>query len=384
MQPPARRSVQGIGGALNALTALGTPHARLPVALTRVGTPAETLELRELRYFAAAARTGNIGRAAQDLGVTASAISQQLRKLEDTVGTPLLIRHGRGVTATPAGARLLQRIDSVLRLLNAPLEQDAQPAQHGGTIALSLPAELAAMLAPPVLAQIRRGFPALTLALRESGDGSAEGLLAGQTDIAVLPDAPELDELRLEHVLSEPLGLAATPSAAVAQSALPLRLRDLARMPLILPGRQHWIRRLLTSAGFQRGVHIAPAFQADSLAAAKAMVRQGLGCAVLPAAAVREETARGALTFRVLQQPALAANYAVGVQSAAPLVVHEIAHAVAEAMRALAASSDWPDASLVKPAAQPGDHATPETAPEPWRSSRVGSVPRSLEFAEGD
>ena len=148
---------------MNALTPFGTPlgtqvgtaDIRLREPLSRVDAPAGPLELRELRYFAAAARAGNLGRAAQALDVTASAISQQLRKLEDTLGTQLLIRHGRGVTPTPAGARLLERIDTILHLLNAPLDSDQAATRVGETVTLAIPAEIGSLLVAPLVAEAR-------------------------------------------------------------------------------------------------------------------------------------------------------------------------------------------------------------------------------------
>ena len=126
------------------------------------------MELRELRYFAAAARNGNLGRAAQELNVTPSAVSQQLRKLEDSLGTQLLIRHGRGVTPTPTGARLLERFDTILHLLNAPLDPEPAAADAGGTVSLAMPAEIGALIVAPLLAQVRSRWPGVTLDLQET------------------------------------------------------------------------------------------------------------------------------------------------------------------------------------------------------------------------
>src|SRR6478609_5796232 len=66
-------------------------------------TPREkALGLQELRYFLSAALAGNLGRAARALNVSPAAVSRQLRKLEEGLGTQLLLRHGRGVTPTLA------------------------------------------------------------------------------------------------------------------------------------------------------------------------------------------------------------------------------------------------------------------------------------------
>jgi LysR family transcriptional regulator, nitrogen assimilation regulatory protein len=371
---------------VNALSPLGTPHALLPEVLSRARVPVGAVELRELRYFAAAARNGNLGRAARELNVTPPAISQQLHKLEDALGTQLLIRHGRGVTPTPAGASLLQRIDTVLHLLDAPLDPDPAAADIAGTVSVAVPVEIAALLAAPLVEQVRHDWPGVTLDLQETVGGGAETRLLGcQVDIALLQDPPDLDELRTERLLTEGLGLVMSPRAALAGSALPLRLRDLAGVTLILPNPRHWIRRLLARAGFQRGLRLDAALQVDSVAMTREMVRNGLGCTILPAVAVRDEIARGALVFRPIEQPALTITHAIAVRRMAAPVVREVARTMGDVIRSLAASGTWPGAQLVRSPATPTREEPGQAAPpEVWRPARLEPSRGNLEFVEGD
>src|ERR1700739_338461 len=288
VSPRSGRTPPGCGApladdALAASPAVTEPYGDSPAA-PRLAGLADTIELRELRYFAAAARSGNLARAAQALNVTVSAISQQLRKLEGELGTALLVRHGRGVTTTQAGVRLLERVDAVVRLLNAPLGPEDPRAAPGGTLSLAVPAELAGALTMPGVTGLRERLPEVTPIVKESVDGVADAwLLAGQVDLAILPDPSELEELHIERALTERIGVAAAPHSSWADSAQPLRLRELDSLALILPGKRHWLRRLVARTAFQRGVRCEPAFEVDGLAATKEMVRRGLGYAVLPA-----------------------------------------------------------------------------------------------------
>jgi LysR family transcriptional regulator, nitrogen assimilation regulatory protein len=176
-----------------------------------------------------------------------------------------------------------------------------------------MPAEVAPQLVPPLIAAFHEKCPHVTLDVREAASGLLEAwLLNGRVDIALVQDPPELDELRFEPLLSENLGLVAAPRSRLADSDAPVRLRELADHKLILPRAQHWIARRLASAAFQRGVRIEPAFQVDSLALIKEMVRSLLGCTVLPCMAVRDELARGTLVFRPIEQPTLCATHAIG------------------------------------------------------------------------
>ncbi len=371
---------------MNALTPVGTSLDQLPVAISRAGGHAGAFDLRELRYFAAAARAGNLGRAAQELNVTAPAISQQLRKLEDQLGTQLLIRHGRGVTPTPAGARLLERIDTVLHLLNAPLEPAPVAADHIGPVSLAVPAEIGALLIPPLIAQLRQRWPEVSLDIQEAaGEGVETRLLGRQVDIALLQDPAALDELRIESMLTEDLGLVMSPRDALAESSLPLRLRDLAEVPLILPNPRHWIRRLLARAAFQRGVRLDAGFQVDGVSVTKDMVRNGLGCSILPAVAVRDEIARGALMFRPIAQPALTATQAIATRRLAAPGVRGIAQVVGDSVRSLAANGTWPGAQLVRlPVLPTRLEPAQDVSPEIWRRPRLEPLRGSLELVEGD
>src|SRR6201986_4796133 len=81
------------------------------------GTP-QALELRHLRYFVALADAGNFTRAAEKIFIAQPTLSQQIRRLEEIVGTPLLQRRREGLRLTPAGRVLLDGSRSVLGLLD--------------------------------------------------------------------------------------------------------------------------------------------------------------------------------------------------------------------------------------------------------------------------
>ena len=372
--------------ALVTTQAVTGPYNEISTAPPRLAGLAESIELRELRYFAAAARSGNLARAAQALNVTVSAVSQQLRKLEGELGTALLLRHGRGVTTTQAGSRLLERVDAVVRLLNAPLWPEEPRAAPGGTLSLALPAELAGALIMPVLTVLRAQFPDVTPVIKESVDGGVDSwLLAGHVDLAVLPDPSKLEELHIQLAMTERIGVVLAPQSALADSAQPLRLRTLDSLPLILPGKRHWLRRLLARMAFKRGARCEPAFEVDGLAVTKEMVRRGLGCAVLPATAVREELARGALVFRPLDQPMLAATYAVACAQGAPSSARRATRAVCGVFHALAASGTWPGAQAVPtPATIPPSRPDPDQEEQAWQTPRLEAGREDAELAAGD
>jgi LysR family transcriptional regulator, nitrogen assimilation regulatory protein len=316
------------------------------------------LGLRELRYFLSVAQTGNVGRAAQLLNVSQPAISLQLRKLEDGLGTQLLLRHGRGVSLTAAGACLRDRLHTIMQLLTSPLG-DAETEPLRGSVSLAVPVETGTPLVAPLARMFRDRWPDVTLDVRAGSSGEVETwLLQRHVDLALLPDPPPLTDLETTPILSEPLGLVVPAHAQLALDSRPLSLRDLASDSLILPGSQHWLRRRLDHAAQRFGVHLRPMLQVDSAALSKTMVRGGLGYTVLPQTAVQDEVARGILAFRPLGQPPLSCTYDIAFHRAASnTLVASFAAIACEAVATLAQGGAWPGAELRRSVTRPREAA---------------------------
>ena len=339
--------------------ALGPPEERpsqhaVPGDAPLGGTPAWPVEMRELRYFHSVASAGNFGRAARELNLSQPTITYQIKKLEEGLGTQLFIRHGRGVTLTPAGACLFDRLDIIMHLLSAPLGDAASPERTVGTLALALPAECAPLLVPPLLAVCRTRWPGLTLTVREADSASLEEwVIAGRADVAVLQDPPALEALAIDPVVTERLGLVAGVRSPMGGASTPVRPYELAGLTMVLPYPRHWIRRRVESAFFRRGIALDRVQEVESLAVTKAIVREGQACAILPFAAVREEAALGTLVFRPIEQMPLFAVHAIAWRKAADaLPAAAFAGTLREVMYDLAARGEWAGVSLADPAAR--------------------------------
>jgi LysR family transcriptional regulator, nitrogen assimilation regulatory protein len=328
---------------------------RLPGTALQSDARERSPDLRELRYFHSVARTGNFSRSARELNVTQPAISHQVRKLEEGLGTQLLVRHGRGVALTPAGTCLRDRLETMMQLLASPLDDEGAAEVTTGTVFLAVPAETGPLLAAPLARQFRARWPDVALDIRE-GNGSEleEWVLHHRVDITVIPDPPALPGLEVVPILTETLGLVAPVHFPMAKDQGSPRLRDLVAEPLILPGRQHWIRRRVDSAAQQHGIRLDPVLQVNSVASTKSMVRNGLGCTILPLSAVQDEVTRGALAFRPISHPSLSSVCGLAFRRPAPSpVVAEFADIAREAMTALVGSGAWPGAQTVKWSWQP-------------------------------
>jgi LysR family transcriptional regulator, glycine cleavage system transcriptional activator len=117
-----------------------------------------------LRAFQAAAVHGRFRAAAQSLGVTESAISHQVRRLEDFLRTALFDRSGPGVRLTAAGRRYLEEIDPALRQIQSATEAMLRPSGRN-MVRLTLPPSLAATWLIPQLSAFEREHPDVDLQL---------------------------------------------------------------------------------------------------------------------------------------------------------------------------------------------------------------------------
>lgn len=283
------------------------------------------MDFREIRYFAQVATAGSFSLAAKELRVAQPALSRQIRKLEQELGVDLLVRHGRGVRLTGAGSVLLERAEQMIHLLrNTGDEVRANANAISGHVSLGLPPAAGLLLASPIVRTFQRDWPHVALHVRDGiSNLLQEWLLDGRVDVAVLYNPPAMDALDSEVIMHEHMVVVEPPDhpnrprRGKSQIGKPqfgtCRIRDLADMPLIMPGLPHNNRRIAEQAAIQHGVRLRVRLEVDSVTLAKAMVKNGLGCTILAYAAVHEEVTRGELKVRVIERPALVSTVAVAM-----------------------------------------------------------------------
>ncbi|HWH05421.1 MAG TPA: LysR family transcriptional regulator [Gaiellaceae bacterium] len=247
------------------------------------------VELRHLAALDAVARTGSFGRAAEALGYTQSAVSQQIGTLERLVGERLLERPGgpRAVTLTEAGELLLRHAEAIVARLRAA-EADMAALRHGqaGALHVGTFQSVGARILPAVLRRFRAAWPRVEIRLTESAsDDELLGLVErGELDLAFamlpLPEGPfEAEELLADrYVLVVP---AEHPLAAAGRASL----ADLDGLPLI-GNRACRSTALAESELSLRGVSPDVAFRSDDNGTVQSLVASGFGAALVPLLAV--------------------------------------------------------------------------------------------------
>jgi DNA-binding transcriptional LysR family regulator len=164
------------------------------------------IELRHLRYFVAVGEELHFSRAAKRLNVSQPPLSQQIRRLEEILGYPLLARTSRSVSLTAAGQEFLERARRTLRNVQRDIEE-ARSIGRGevGSLHVGFVGSGVLVTLPAIFQAYRAAYPRVRLHLHESFTASVlEGLENGSLDAGILRDADAREGLHMQCILSEP------------------------------------------------------------------------------------------------------------------------------------------------------------------------------------
>jgi LysR family tcuABC transcriptional regulator len=244
------------------------------------------MELRQLRYFVRIVELGSISRAALDLQLVQSALSQQMSRLEGELATRLLQRTSQGATPTEAGMAFFREAQLALR----HADQAARAARENrlsGSVSVGLAPTTAAVLGTPLLIAMRDRYPDVRLHMVESLSGHLSQMLnARQLDLAVLFDTDPGRRWSVTPLLQEKLFLIASRRGRENEATPRIRMTALKGVPLILPSGPHGLRSTVDAAFARARVKPTLAAEIDSLAMLMEAVDHGLGCTIQPWSAI--------------------------------------------------------------------------------------------------
>jgi len=223
-----------------------------------------------LRTLAVATDAGGLMRAAPRLGLTRSAVSLQMRRLQEQAGVPLLRKQGRRVVLTAAGEVLLSYARRILQLNDEGLAALGQQAE-AGSVRLGAPQDVAERWLPRALARLSRVHPEVAIEARVDRNAALlEALDRGQLDLALLFGEAGAGEV--ERLAELSMTWIASPSLSTPRPGAPL--------PLVLLEGPCVFRRAATAALDAAGIPWRLTFTSPSLPALWAAVSAGLGVTV--------------------------------------------------------------------------------------------------------
>ena len=248
------------------------------------------VELRHLAALQAVAGTGSFGRAAERLGYTQSAVSQQIAALERIVGQRLIERPGgpRPVSLTEAGELLLRHAAGIVARLQAAQADLAAFAEgSAGTLRVGTYQSVGARVLPQLLREFRNAWPDVEIQLTESADdgGLLELVERGELDLSFVMLPLEEGPFEAVELMRDPHVLVLQAGSPMARRRRPPTLREVAGLPLI-GFRQcrslHQVERRFRDAGLEPRI----VFRSDDNGTIQGLVAAGLGAALVPLLAV--------------------------------------------------------------------------------------------------
>lgn len=244
------------------------------------------LNLRTLHSFVVVAERLNMSRAAEALHLSQSALSRQIKGLEDELGIQLFDRHGKRLLLTAEGDDLLPRAAALIDQANE-LSSRVKAITHGhvGVLRIAATPQSIEALLSHVLSTLLRKYPAIEATFLEGpNDLLLEHVQAGIAHVAIAAVPDDLD-LEKQDLFSGYL-YAVLPQGHPLQSEQHIDIRKLTNMPILTLRRGFMTRNLLDSACIRAGVRLRTILDSDSTQTLCALARAGLGIAVVSTTAV--------------------------------------------------------------------------------------------------
>ncbi|MCH1925147.1 LysR family transcriptional regulator [Shewanella sp. C32] len=280
------------------------------------------MELRHIRYFLAVAEEHNFTRAANRLHIAQPPLSQQIRTLEQEIGTALFVRTPHGAELTDAGQALYQQLAGLPKQLQHAKDIALKAAKGEiGKLRLGVTGTAALHPAiPAVIRQYRRRYPEVELTIEEANSlALAEGLANDRLDAAILrPSDSDPTQLTVQHFLEEQLVIALPASHPIARANETIDVIDLKNEPFILTPRtlavslHDAVVHVCQEAGFEPIV----GQPAPQIASILSMVSAELGISMLPES-MRQLSVKG-VVYRPIKHTAIKVELAVAHRSLHP------------------------------------------------------------------
>jgi DNA-binding transcriptional LysR family regulator len=291
-----------------------------------------------IEVFVAAAEEGSISAAARRLGVSPSAVSQQLSGLEAALGATILDRSGRPVQVTPAGAMFRRHAQTILNAASEARAELAMADLSGmTTLRLGVIEDFDSDVTPHLLSQLSRDLKGCRFLLET---GASHRLLdqleARALDVVIAADAEADGDWREVHpLMAEPFVAVSPPGA---------RIEDL---PLVLYTARHLMGRQIAAHLARQGLKPAYRFELDSYAAILAMVAGGEGWTILTPLALHQARAfRSRVEVRPLPLAPLSRTLSLSARGG---ILRDVPGQIAARLRPLIAEkviapslADWP------------------------------------------
>ena len=254
------------------------------------------LDSRQLRAFSALARTGSFTRAAQELGLSQSAVSHAMKALEDEVGCRLLDKVGKKTTLTQAGEQLFYHAEKILREMDSARQGITRLGSWGqGKLRVGAGVSVCQHILPVVIREFKESFPTCALTVEPAeGVTTLEMLRSQRVDLAVGLQPGRDEPLEFRALFEDELMFVVHPLHPWAQAGKVDRA-TIVKQSYIFYHRASSTYRMTQDYFRSEGLVLPGAIEFGSMEAIKELVKAGLGVSVLTPWIARVELAQGSL-----------------------------------------------------------------------------------------
>jgi LysR family hydrogen peroxide-inducible transcriptional activator len=245
------------------------------------------MEMHQLRYFVAVARTGSFSRAAEQCFVSQPSLSQQIQKLEKSLGQRLFDRLGRRAALTDAGRLLLERAEGILETVDDVQRRLRDDDPQGGSLSVGAIPTIAPYLLPRILPAFLKKYPRVEMTIQEDvTQHLVTSVVAGDLDLALLALPLNDDRVESEALFTEPLFLAVARNHRLAKRRR-ITLEECSAERFILLNEMHCLSDQVLSFCKAHGCQPWIACRGEQITTVQSMIAMNQGVSLLPEMARR-------------------------------------------------------------------------------------------------
>jgi DNA-binding transcriptional LysR family regulator len=253
------------------------------------------LLLNQITAFIETARRQSVSRAAEALFISQPALTARLKGLEKDLGAQLFVRTPRGMRLTDAGNAFLPYAARALETLtDGRMQVNALERGGAGRLALGAAPAVSTYVLPPLLKRFSQGYPRVSVSVRTGHSEEILDLVLREQVTLGLVRALQHPDIVSTPLYEDRLILVAEPGHRFADAGR-IRMKELAEEQLVQFDRTSSYHDLTSALFVTAGVSPAGTMELDNIDAAKKMVGQGFGVALLPQTSVADELEAGTL-----------------------------------------------------------------------------------------
>lgn len=240
-------------------------------------------DMRHIRAFLAVARIGNFTRAASELHVSQSALTVQIKQLEDSLGVSLFDRGKRRVALTDAGRDVLGPLERILVDTESIVSRTRElTSLRRGLVTMAVLPSLAARIVPKAIRKFTKMYPGVVVRIRDIvAEKIIEVVKKEEVDFGISNRLRPDKELKTSLLLTDRLCAFVSRNHLLAKQET-MTLIDLAAHQLIVTGRDSGVREILENALRKAKRPLAIAYETNYISTVLGLAKEGLGIAILP------------------------------------------------------------------------------------------------------